>query len=206
MKPSRFDQAATQAALASYWELPRNWVYFVSCAVPDQVPVVPVKIGYSKRPHWRLIENQTGCPFELVMLGVTLGGTVLEKDLHRQFKRCHIRGEWFDRKPEMEPFIDALTEFSPPEKEPKGRLPRELPHRVSVYMRRADHGQFEVLDSDMPMLYATFADERQAKRCVRNLQGKRRDLVLESFGLDLDDMRAATRKDIDWSPPQLELD
>ncbi|MEU0119093.1 GIY-YIG nuclease family protein [Streptomyces bobili] len=55
-----------------------------------------VKIGYSKAPERRLWFLQVGSPAKLSLLATFDGGQDLEGALHRHFRACHVRGEWFD--------------------------------------------------------------------------------------------------------------
>lgn len=183
LSPSDFDQKASIEALDNIGYATKSWVYFVTCDTAKHL----VKIGRARRPAFRLSCLQIGCPFQLKMIGVTLGGSALEQALHSKFKSLHHRGEWFRRGPEMEPFIDCLIEFKPPQYK---KLPR-LPNSVSVKMRATKNGSHEVVDEHMPLVYASFPTEQQAKSAVRSIQGKRRDVVLSAFGLTKKDMREA---------------
>ena len=59
-----------------------------------------IKIGVADDVDKRLSELQTGNPFELSIIAVINCDSRehayhTEGRLHRLFKRCHIRGEWF---------------------------------------------------------------------------------------------------------------
>jgi len=54
-----------------------------------------IKIGHSGEPLKRLAQCQTGSPHKLIMIGVIDGGPKEERQLHRRFKKFHLRGEWF---------------------------------------------------------------------------------------------------------------
>jgi hypothetical protein len=55
----------------------------------------PVKIGFSKNPRGRLSSLQCGIPERLTLLGVIPGGKEREQELHREFGKARINGEWF---------------------------------------------------------------------------------------------------------------
>ncbi|MFJ9634503.1 GIY-YIG nuclease family protein [Streptomyces sp. NPDC101175] len=71
-------------------------------STPGQVYVIgsagshSVKIGYSRTPEKRLWFLQVGSPVKLFVLAKYDGDQVLEAALHRYFRECHVRGEWFD--------------------------------------------------------------------------------------------------------------
>lgn len=67
----------------------------------------PIKIGYSKNPKGRLSALQTGIPERLTLLGVVPGGKAREQELHREFGRTRIQGEWFHPSPSLLDFIRA---------------------------------------------------------------------------------------------------
>jgi hypothetical protein len=74
-------------------------VYFVQ--VGDNGPI---KIGKAVSPLARLAELQTGNPIELIPRLLLLGGRH-ERFLHRRFKDCRIRGEWFRPRQHLRDFI-----------------------------------------------------------------------------------------------------
>ncbi len=56
----------------------------------------PIKIGYTARdPATRRSELQSNCPLILTLLGYVLGDESKEAQLHEQFVRHHIHGDWF---------------------------------------------------------------------------------------------------------------
>lgn len=67
----------------------------------------PVKIGIARDVAQRLRNLQTGSPEDLFLLGTMVGGKAAESDIHRRFRECHIRGEWFSMCPELREFIKA---------------------------------------------------------------------------------------------------
>lgn len=63
-----------------------------------------IKIGVSRRGRsgeLRLRDLQVGCPFTLRLLSQVEGGRSLEARLHQQFRKYHVRGEWFRDVPEI---------------------------------------------------------------------------------------------------------
>lgn len=67
-------------------------VYFIQ--VGDDGPVKIGRTALSVKA--RLSAIQTGCPYELKLIGVVDDATGgLEQELHRKFRRWRMRGEWF---------------------------------------------------------------------------------------------------------------
>lgn len=54
------------------------------------------KIGRANDVERRLRQLQPGHPAKLGVLWTKEGGSLLEGELHRWFKDCHVFGEWFD--------------------------------------------------------------------------------------------------------------
>jgi hypothetical protein len=72
------------------------YVYFIKT---DATPVM-IKIGKARNPDDRMATLQTGCPYELKLIGTILcksdmHAEACEKRLHREFKLERRRGEWF---------------------------------------------------------------------------------------------------------------
>ncbi|MYL97038.1 hypothetical protein GR702_04530 [Novosphingobium sp. FGD1] len=61
----------------------------------------PIKIGYSKNPASRLRELRIGSHVELNVLASRPGTLADEWALHERFSHLRLRGEWFDRAPEL---------------------------------------------------------------------------------------------------------
>ena len=76
-----------------------------------------VKIGTSTyHPAIRLSELQCGNPIQLRLLfyikcPMSSSAWSLEQRLHQDFKRCHVRGEWFLREPIEEWAIKASKAY-----------------------------------------------------------------------------------------------
>lgn len=76
-------------------------VYFIQ-ALPDG----PVKIGYtSSSAKKRLAYLQTGCPFDLQLMGIIDAHPYKERDIHKAFNKYRLRGEWFKPEHEILEFI-----------------------------------------------------------------------------------------------------
>jgi hypothetical protein len=56
----------------------------------------PVKVGFSTDFQQRLRELQTASPHELKLEAAVMGTPAVEAWLHRERRRWHLRGEWFD--------------------------------------------------------------------------------------------------------------
>jgi hypothetical protein len=99
-----------QTALAEYVArgLPHAqfFIYFLSAKAPG----FPIKIGISTQHQARFISLQTALPYELdVMAIMPTTDPIMERRLHRQFRHLHLRGEWFERSPELEEYIEKLS-------------------------------------------------------------------------------------------------
>ena len=71
----------------------------------------PVKIGYATNLRSRLQNIQEGSPHKLGVLATANGGPFRERAYHQQFAAHHIRGEWFERTPEI---IAEIERLNPP--------------------------------------------------------------------------------------------
>lgn len=69
----------------------------------------PIKIGYSSKLHARIRALKNSSPVPLTLLASVPGDRADEKRLHVKFWRHHLHGEWFDRCPEIEAEIAALS-------------------------------------------------------------------------------------------------
>ena len=68
-----------------------------------------VKIGYTSDIKDRLKKLQTASPYELRALVCMRADLVEEQRLHERFKSVRVRGEWFERCPEIEAEIERLN-------------------------------------------------------------------------------------------------
>lgn len=67
-----------------------------------------VKIGIAKNIWTRLSGIQTHNHEPVTLLALIDGGKEIEKELHRLFKKDHIRGEWFRLSPEVLRYVAKL--------------------------------------------------------------------------------------------------
>lgn len=102
----------------------------------------PVKIGFcASNPLKRLAELQTGCPHEIFLIGTVSGGRKDESEMHRRLDAYWIRGEWFERKPEVLAAINSVLEAGrieraiPPPAERTAKIPS---HPVAIFRHRSD--------------------------------------------------------------------
>lgn len=84
-------------------------VYFILC--PGFVRPI-VKIGSACDPRKRLEALQCGCPLDLILTAVMIGGYREEVELHKRFASARSRGEWFYMNKEIQDFIDNNCETS----------------------------------------------------------------------------------------------
>jgi hypothetical protein len=69
----------------------------------------PVKIGWTQQPiKERLKCIQNGSPIKLNVLAIQPAKKAREKVYHRMFAKHRLRGEWFERAPEIEAEIANL--------------------------------------------------------------------------------------------------
>ena len=74
-------------------------------------PSGPVKIGYTADLKSRTRTVEIRCSHSLRCLGVIRPGSYqIEAELHRQFRPCRVRGEWFAPVPEFIEFIKQETQ------------------------------------------------------------------------------------------------
>lgn len=95
----------------------RGYVYFVR--VGDRI-----KIGYSTRPTRRLLALQTANPGKLEILGTMWATRDREREIHRQFKRLHVRGEWFMARSDLLQYIERYT--------PEGDATKKARHQAEM--------------------------------------------------------------------------
>lgn len=83
----------------------RNDVYFVVCDALNAV-----KIGTANNATRRFAELQAGCPADLRIACVVLGGMTLEREFHRIFEPYRLRNEWFMFTETIRRFIQVAEE------------------------------------------------------------------------------------------------
>lgn len=93
-------------------------IYFISC---DR-PLFPIKIGFAIDIRVRMRALQGAMPWPLMLLGSMEGDTDKERELHQQFGRLRMQGEWFARGHELLEYINQVIAASAP----KARHPRRL--------------------------------------------------------------------------------
>jgi hypothetical protein len=72
----------------------------------------PIKIGIAVNPLARLSGLQTSHHEKLELLATCGGGMGQEKRYHYQFRKHRLKGEWFERAPEILAEIDRLNEIA----------------------------------------------------------------------------------------------
>jgi hypothetical protein len=90
----------------STYEQDSGFVYFV-CAGAS------IKVGFSRTPDLRINALRTTAQFELVIIGVAVGSSQMEREIHRKLRayRCNGDGrEWFHDVPEVRAIISAYLE------------------------------------------------------------------------------------------------
>ena len=80
-------------------------VYFLQAG-----PAGPIKIGATKYTERRLLALAHNLPQAARCLGVIPDAAKLEAKLHRQFKGCQIKGEWFAPTDDLLSFIEAQAQ------------------------------------------------------------------------------------------------
>lgn len=72
-----------------------------------------IKIGHTDVDvKERLKAIQTCCPFKLKLLKTIDGNYKKEKEIHKLFKYCRFRGEWFHKKVGLIKFIHCCQQIS----------------------------------------------------------------------------------------------
>jgi hypothetical protein len=75
----------------------------------------PIKIGYSVNVKSRLQSIQNASPTRLRVLATSSGGIFRERAYHIHFAAHRLKGEWFERTPEIQAEIDRLSRNPPGE-------------------------------------------------------------------------------------------
>jgi hypothetical protein len=115
----------------------------------------PVKIGISWEIKKRLRDISVSSPFNPVVLALIPGNREKEKQLHRKFKKEHLRGEWFKASDRLMEFIRTLpnNNISQSVKMDREKLftPLEMaeyiklsPNRVMSMARRREIPSFKI--------------------------------------------------------------
>lgn len=85
----------------------KRCVYFISSAQEPDVGDV-VKIGIASNLDARLKAIQTHQPETMYVVGTLPGGVELEREIHKQFQHCRMRGEWFKVTEDLLAFMEEV--------------------------------------------------------------------------------------------------
>ena len=91
----------------------KNKVYFIRSVNKNEEEYGPIKIGMSNNPKKRLNSIQTGNPNKLKIVKMISGGRKKEKELHKQFKKSCLNGEWFNPTKELLNLINGCNKLNP---------------------------------------------------------------------------------------------
>ncbi|WOF43809.1 GIY-YIG nuclease family protein [Sphingopyxis indica] len=69
----------------------------------------PIKIGYARNLGRRWQEIQIAAPYPISIWAAVKGDRRLEREYHHRFRAHRLRGEWFDRVPEIEAEMARLN-------------------------------------------------------------------------------------------------
>ncbi len=93
----------------------QTYIYFITATNRE----FPIKIGLTQSGKSRFGALQTALPYDLQILGCyPIEGPAAEKMIHNKFNHLRLRGEWFERAPELMEFIQGLS--------PKMVIPTEI--------------------------------------------------------------------------------
>lgn len=81
-----------------------SYVYFLQAKSLGHI-----KIGTTTNMQRRFSEIKTGCPDELVLLGITKGDANIERQIHEKFADSRVRGEWFAPSDDLASFIERVA-------------------------------------------------------------------------------------------------
>jgi hypothetical protein len=86
-----------------------GWVYFAGAH--DRGKLVFIKIGYTaaKNPNRRLEGIAQGSAHEVKLLCAVRGCRALELTYLVEFRRTHVKGEWFEPSPDLMARIESLN-------------------------------------------------------------------------------------------------
>lgn len=85
------------------------FVYFIRTRAKPPM----VKIGKANDPQSRMAELQTGCPYNLELIGKIpckseAHAFEIEESAHHVFRKFRVRGEWFKYKRIVESAVEAM--------------------------------------------------------------------------------------------------
>lgn len=86
-----------------------GWVYFAGAY--DREKLVYIKIGYTaaKNPNTRVSSIRQGTAHTVKLLAATPGCRALEVMYLVEFRRTHVKGEWFEPSPDLQVRIDTIN-------------------------------------------------------------------------------------------------
>jgi hypothetical protein len=92
------------------------YVYFIKAG--SNPPML--KIGKANDPEVRRVELQTGCPFEMRLMGYLkcksqMHSHAVEQQLHRLFRKEAFRGEWFRYSGPLPYFVNQILKTGDPD-------------------------------------------------------------------------------------------
>lgn len=100
-RPSKAQVAAKRIAVKDIQQV----VYFVQFGKTKQI-----KIGVASKMSSRLGGLRVGSPQKMTLLATIPGDFITEAEMHRKFRKYHIRGEWFAMEGSLAKFIKSLRE------------------------------------------------------------------------------------------------
>lgn len=92
------------------------YVYFIKAR--SNPPML--KIGKARDPELRRVELQTGCPFDMRLMGSLkckseMHSHAIEQRLHRLFRKEAFRGEWFRYTGPLPYFVNQILKNGDPD-------------------------------------------------------------------------------------------
>lgn len=133
-----------------------GYVYFIQVGNDG-----PIKIGRATDPATRISDLQCSSPFRLIPR-LIITGAAKEKMLHRRFKDCHIRGEWFKPRKHLRDFIQfhvgrsfAFLDIGR-HQAPVARLATLKQKRLGIWECHPDENLRDEIESGTSLLIAIF--------------------------------------------------
>lgn len=86
-------------------------IYYITTVSPE----FPIKIGLSNEASLpaRFRQLQTALPYKVAALHIHAGSADEEAELHDRFSKAHLRGEWFERTPDLRHHLHNLRKSDP---------------------------------------------------------------------------------------------
>lgn len=125
-----------------------------------------VKIGKTNKDslYVRLSMIQVGNPNELTILGVMDGDLDKEQELHQEFKKYYIRGEWFTYSDEIKEYVSTNTKEPVVVEGNKWSTNNHLKRKYNKQLTLKNHEHY--VNTVLPSLHNYF--ELDAKAIVTN--------------------------------------